>query len=221
MAYTSPNAPAVVDVLGTWLLSILDGQRRYAQVTGLRGDEVAPQILGIKKIISDESLRRALAHRAPNQLRRCREEERIRRAAQLTRRTMCMDRALAESVQEALHSPWILDCDTTIKVLHGHQDGAEVSYNPKKPGRPSHVLHTYWIGNLRLVLEVEVMNGKAHAPQHSLPRLRALLEDLPPEQRPALARGDNAFGNERVMVEMEDLDQGYLFKLRQTPGSSA
>jgi len=52
MAYTSPNAPEVVDVLGTWLLSILDGQRRYAHVTGLRGDEVAPQILGMKKIIS-------------------------------------------------------------------------------------------------------------------------------------------------------------------------
>ena len=30
MDYTSPNAPKVVDVLGTWLLSILDGQRRYA-----------------------------------------------------------------------------------------------------------------------------------------------------------------------------------------------
>jgi len=60
MDYTSPNAPRVVDVLGTWLLSILDGQRRYAHVAGLRGDEVAPQILGMNKIISDESLRRAL-----------------------------------------------------------------------------------------------------------------------------------------------------------------
>ena len=62
MAYTSPNAPEVVDVLGTWLLSILDGQWRYAHVTGLRGDEVAPEILGMNKILSDESLRRALAH---------------------------------------------------------------------------------------------------------------------------------------------------------------
>lgn len=218
MAYTSPNAPAVVDVLGTWLLSILDGQRRYAHVTGLRGDEVAPQILGMNKIISDESLRRALAHLAPNQPRRCGEEERIRRTAQRKRSTVWMDRALGESVQEALNTPWILDCDTTIKVLYGHQDGAEVSYNPKKPGRPSHVLHTYWIGNVRLVLDVEVKNGKAHAPQHGLPRLRALLEGLPSKQRPALVRGDNAFGNERVMAEMEDLDQGYLFKLRQTAG---
>ena len=31
MGYTSPNAPAVVDVLGTWLLSILDGQRRVCR----------------------------------------------------------------------------------------------------------------------------------------------------------------------------------------------
>ncbi|MDZ4314421.1 MAG: hypothetical protein U0989_06605 [Azonexus sp.] len=61
MAYTSPNAPTVRDVLGTWLLSILDGQRRYAHVTGLRGDAVAPQILGMNKIVSDESLRRSLA----------------------------------------------------------------------------------------------------------------------------------------------------------------
>ena len=57
MSYTSPNAPAVVDVLGTWRLSILDGQRRYAHVTGLRGDEVAQEILGMKKVVSDESLR--------------------------------------------------------------------------------------------------------------------------------------------------------------------
>ena len=218
MAYTSPNAPAVVDVLGTWMLSILDGQRRYAQVTGLRGDEVAPQMLGMRKIISDESLRRALAHLAPNQPKRCSDAERAARAAQLERSTAWMDTALAESVHEALTTPWILDGDTSIKVLYGHQDGAEVSYNPKKPGRPSHVLHTYWIGNVRLVLDVEVKNGKAHAPRHGLPRLRALLEALSPEQRPALVRGDCAFGNDRVMAEMEDLEQSYLFKLRQTPG---
>ncbi|WP_396957610.1 hypothetical protein [Nitrosomonas sp.] len=34
--------------------------------------------------------------------------------------------------------PWILDIDTKIKPLYGKQEGAVVSYNPKKPGRPSH-----------------------------------------------------------------------------------
>jgi len=218
MAYTSPNAPAVVDVLGTWLLSILDGQRRYAHVTGLRGDEVAPEILGMNKIVSDESLRRALAHLAPSQSKRCGEEERAARAAQLAKSTEWMDMALSESVREALRTPWILDIDTTIKLLFGHQAGAEISYNPTKPGRPSHTLHTYWSGNLRLVLDVEVQGGKAHAAKHSLPRLRRLIERLPPEERPSLVRGDNAFGNEHVMAEMEEIEQPYLFKLRQTAG---
>ena len=65
MVYTSANAPTEEDVLGTWLLSILDGQWRYAHVAGLRGDTVVQQILGMRKIISDDSLRRALAHLAP------------------------------------------------------------------------------------------------------------------------------------------------------------
>jgi hypothetical protein len=56
LTYTSPNAPAIVDILGTWLLSILDGQRRYAHICGLRGDEMAPQILGMSKIVSVDRL---------------------------------------------------------------------------------------------------------------------------------------------------------------------
>ena len=92
MDYTSPNAPKVVDVLGTWLLSILDGQRRYAHVAGLRGDEVAPQILGMNKIISDESLRRALAHLAPAPCKYGSEEERAARAIQLAKSTAWMDK---------------------------------------------------------------------------------------------------------------------------------
>lgn len=218
MAYTSPNAPDVVDVLGTWLLSILDGQRRYAHVAGLRGDEVAPQILGMNKIVSDESLRRALAHLAPNQPKRCDEEERAAREAQLAKSAAWMDAALSESTREALRTAWILDADTTVKLLYGHQAGAEIGYNPTKPGRPSHTLHTYWIGNIRMVLDVEVQSGKASAAKHSLPRLRLLIERLAPEERPALVRGDNAFGNEGVMSEMEAIEQRYLFKLRQTAG---
>jgi len=218
IAYSSPNAPEVRDVLGTWLLSILDGQRRYAHVTGLRGDAVAPQILGMSKIVSDESLRRALAHLGPSVGERCAQEERARREAQLAKSTAWMDKALDESTREALRSAWILDCDTTIKPLYGHQDGAEVSYNPKKPGRPSHAIHTYWVGNVRLVLDAEVQSGKAHAAKHSMPRLRKLLEGLPPEDRPRLVRGDCAFGNDNVIGEMERIEQAYLFKLRQSAG---
>jgi hypothetical protein len=72
----------------------------------------------------------------------------------------------------------------------------------------------YLISNVRLVLDVEVQSGKSHAAKHSLPRLRQLIERLAAEKRPALVRGDSAFGNEGVMTEMEQINQRYLFKLR-------
>ncbi len=144
LTYTNPNAPAIVDILGTWLLSILDGQRRYAHICELRGDEVAPQILGMSKIVSDESLRRALGALAPCTPKRCDEVQRTACAVQLLKSTLWMDSALNESTREALCTPWILDVDTTVKLLYGHQAGAEIGYNPVRPGRPSHTLHTYW-----------------------------------------------------------------------------
>lgn len=219
MNYTSPNAPSVEDVLGTLLLSILDGQRRYAHVAGLRGDAVVQELLGMTKIISDDSLRRALAHLAPTVVGPYDEAELAARQAQLDRGLAWMDEQLFESVQEALSTPWILDVDPTVKPLYGRQDGAEVGYNPRKRGRPSHVIHTYWISAVRLVLHAEVQSGKATAGTYSLPGLRSLLARLTPAQRPTLVRGDCGLGNENVMGELEEIKQAHLFKLRQTPGT--
>lgn len=79
---------------------------------------------------------------------------------------------------------------TTVKPLYGHQEGAELGYNPRKPGRPSHNYHTYFIGSLRLILSVEVHGGKQHAGRHSMPGLWALLDGLPAVCRPRLIRGE-------------------------------
>ena len=48
---------------------------------------------------------------------------------------------------------------------------------------------------MRLVLDAEVQEGTATAAKYSLPRLITLILALPPEKRPRLVRGDNAFGN--------------------------
>lgn len=218
LRYTSPNAPALVDVLGTWMLSILDGHCRYAHVGALRGDGVAPGILGMNKIIGDDSLRRALAAIAPAPDTRHTPEQSAQQQKQQALAVQWMKDQLKHSIAQATSTPWILDCDTTIKVLYGKQDGAEVSYNPHKPGRPSHAIHTYWVGNLRLVLDAQLEPGNRHSPVHARPGLRALLEGLGPEQRPKLVRGDCAFGSEGEMSALEEMGQPYLFKLRQSPG---
>ncbi len=88
-----------------------------------------------------------------------------------------------------------------------------VSYTPSKPGRPSHTYHSYMIGGLRLMLEVEVGPGNQHTPKHSAPDLWALLDRLGPGRQPALLRGDNAWGVEDVMREAEQRRLPYLFRL--------
>ena len=106
LSYSSPNAPRVEDVLGTLFLAALSGMRRYSHINGLRADGVAPGFLGMNKIVSDDSLSRALG---------------------------AMDEARAEAwlssqfdhvLAPLLGTPWILDIDTTLKPLYGQQEGA-------------------------------------------------------------------------------------------------
>ena len=200
LTYTSGNSSQMRDVLGTWFLSILAGHHRYAHITGLRGDGVSPQLLGMRKIVSEDALRRALARMSADQSRNWLRPQ------------------LLASVEAALGTPWILDIDTTIKTLFGKQSGADVSYNPHKPGRPSHALHTYFVSPLRMVLDVVVSPGKEHTAAHARPGLSDLLDSLSPENLPALVRGDCGFGNEPFIAELETRGQPYLFKLRQTSG---
>ena len=184
LSYASGIASHKRDVLGTWFLSILAGHHRYSHITALRCDGVSPQILGMSKIVSEDTLRRALARMSADQSRDW-----------LRPQLLC-------SVQAALNSPWILDIDTTIKTLFGKQSGAEVSYNPHKPGRPSHALHTYFVSNLRMVLDVVVSPGKQHSAAHARPGLSDVLDRLDKPQLPVLVRGDCGFGNEPFIVEL-------------------
>ena len=127
LEFTSNNAPSKRDVLGTLLLSILSGHKRYAHATTIRADQVNPQLLGMKKVVSEDSLRRALLA--------LKEEESV----------TWLQNQLNYCYEQLLNEPWILDVDVTVKPLYGKQEGAVVGYNPKKPGRPSHTYHTYWL----------------------------------------------------------------------------
>jgi hypothetical protein len=200
LRYTSPNAPSVRDVLGTSVLAILSGACRYAHVTALRGDQVNPQGLGMEKVVSEDSLRRAF------------QDEDATALAQW------QTQALLETYAPALNQPWIADLDVTVKPIYGHQEGAEVGYNPHKPGRPSHAYHTVFLRTLRVALDVEVHPGKEHAAAHGLDNLWRLWDRLAPAQRAWLICGDAGFGNERIMIQCEERQQNYLFRQRSTKG---
>jgi len=180
------------------MLSVLAGHRRYSHVTAIRCDGVNPELLGMNKVISEDSLRRALA------------------AIPEAEGVSWLESRLNESVAPLLEVPWILDIDTTVKPLYGKQEGAVVSYNPKKPGRPSHSYHTYLMAGTRLIVGAEVRAGNEHTGSHGLPGLLKVLDDLPAHRRPKIARGDCGFGSDTLMKPLEEREQGYLFKLKLT-----
>ena len=196
--YTSPNAPKKRDVLGTAMLSILSGHKRYAHIAALRCDNVLPELLGMNKIVSEDAVRRAFA------------------AIDEDEGGVWLRRHLDYCTSPLLAEPWILDIDTTVKPLYGHQEGAVVGYNPKKPGRPSHSYHTYSMADARLVFDVDVVAGNEHTSKHFAPGLWALLDRIPRDLWPTLLRGDCGFGNEPIMNEAEQRGLAYLFKLRLT-----
>ncbi|MEO5377479.1 MAG: hypothetical protein H7832_06825 [Magnetococcus sp. DMHC-6] len=71
-----------------------------------------------------------------------------------------------------------MDIDTTVKHLYGKQEGAEVGYNSKKPGHPSHTYHSYLVSGLRLVLDAEVLAGDQSHAKYTIPGLERLLDEL-------------------------------------------
>jgi len=195
---SSPNALSNRDVLGTLLLSVLAGHRRYAHIASLRCDPVNPALLGMERVMAEDSVRRCLA--------------KIEEAKGLA----WLQGHLDFCVGPLLGEPWVLDMDSTIKPLYGHQEGAEVGYNPGKHGRPSHCYHTYILSSLRLVLRVDVVPGNQHNVAHALDGLWHLLSHLGPGRRPTLLRGATSWGIEAVMSRAEQQHLDYLFRLRMT-----
>lgn len=194
--YVGPNGSPTADILGTWFLSILSGHRRYAHITALRADGVLPDLLGMNRIVSEDTVRRGLSaiEDVPGQ-------------------AWC-EKHLDASVWPLLSAPWIMDIDVTVKPLFGHQEGAEIGYNPTKPGRPSHTYHSYIMAGLRLVLDVNVEAGNKSQANTTLPGLLELLERMPADKRPRCVRGDCGFGQDATMRALEDRKIAYLFKLK-------
>lgn len=205
LCYLSNNAPKKRDVLGTILLSVLEGHSRYAHMSSLANAELDAQTLGMEKIPCEDSIRTGLGKLtgADGSIDGSATEDWLRD---------CFDRLCAG----CLDVPWVLDIDVTVKPLYGKQEGAVLGYNPAKPGRPSHAYHSFWVGHLRLCLGVQVRPGNETSGSFGLEPLMQWLERTPRARWPEFVRGDIGYGTQTWMLELEARGLSYLFKLKQS-----
>jgi hypothetical protein len=164
---------------------------------------VLPGLLGIERLRSEDSVRRAFANQDEDAL------------------TLWIDTQTAKTYDALLEHDWALDLDATVKTLYGRQEEARVGYNPAKPGRPSHVYQVMVLAAAKLVLNVDVQPGNQTASAYIQPTLWGWLEARDRKQWPTFVRGDIAHGNERMMAGCEERRLPYLFKLRQSKGVAA
>ena len=171
--------------MGTILLSILCGHRRYAHINGVRGDGINPGLLGIGGTVSEDAVRLGIG--------------RIDETAGLN----WLSNQILGSISPVLSLPWILDIDVTVKPLYGHQQGAEIGYNRRNRVAPVTSFHSYFIANLRISLGVEVRPGNEHATARGLPGLWNMLEKLSRHQWPTFILGECGYGSESIMLKCE------------------
>ena len=198
MKLKSNNAPEVRDLIATVMVSMVNGATRFRHFDRLHGDTATAELFGIERFMSCDSVRRNFA-------------------------SIPEDKALPWAWRENLHllqdvlaEDYIADLDPTVKPLYGRQEGAELGYNPSKPGRPSHCYHTLCIAKLRLPLAVVVHPGNETSGTHSRSMLTEYLLFVSAVKKPRLVRGDVSFGNESVVGDCEAADVRYLFKVKRS-----
>jgi hypothetical protein len=193
----SPNAAPVYDVVQSFALTALIDGRRFAHVQRLREDPSVTQLFGMQTVVSDDTIRRFFA-----QLDETTSAEWVAHAAQP------LWRALPERL--------ILDWDSTVQSKYGHQEGAELGYNPHKPGRRSfHPLVAVAAGT-RLAVSYHFRAGDTV----TATQWEASMQDAQRWLGPRsvwLNRGDLGLGHEKVMAWHEQAHRPrFLFKLKLT-----
>jgi hypothetical protein len=111
----------------------------------------------------------------------------------------------------------IFDMDSTVLVLYGKQEMANIGYNPKKRGRPSYhplvcfngITKDYWHGELR--------PGDAHTAAGVLDFLKASFAKVPPSVKVIIIRADKGFYDHKTVEYLESENVLFTIVARLTP----
>jgi hypothetical protein len=195
---TSPNAAPVSDVLQSFMLTALTDGRRFSHIERMREDPTIPELFGMEAVVGDDTVRRFFKSVDPGL-----------GAEWIARHAKPMWGALPETI--------VLDWDSTVQPKYGHQEGAEVGYNPGKPGRRSYHPLLAVVSRTRLCPIYRFRSGNTvSATQWE--EAMADAERWLGERKVSLNRGDLGFGHDAIMAwhEAAPARPKFLFKLKLT-----
>jgi Transposase DDE domain group 1 len=205
LRYPRPNQRYSLSQMTLALLyPILLGLGRIETGSFLRFDSTFQYLTGLPSFPDPQSLRRFLA-RAPANYR-----EQLRRVNDQLQRGF---------VHWPEHrSRLILDLDSTVVTVFGHQEQAEVGYNPRYRGKRSYNPLLCLEANSSLLWDTELRAGNAGTWAGSVELLASCFESLPPDIRELRVRADAGFGFGPVLDILEARPAQYAVVARMTTG---
>jgi hypothetical protein len=194
---------SVSQMLLALIYPIILGLDRIETASLLRGNGTFQYLTGLQSFPDPQTLRRFLLN-APAHLR-----EQLHRAN---------DRLLQRFIHLPDHrSRLVFDLDSTVLTVFGHQEGAEVGYNPRYRGKRSYDPLLCLEANSSFLWDVELRRGDAGTWTGSEELLACCFHSTPSEIRELRVRADAGFGYEPVLEMLEARPAAYAVVARMTP----
>lgn len=112
----------------------------------------------------------------------------------------------------------ILDLDSSVLTVFGHQEGAEVGYNPRYRGKRSYDPLLCLEANSAFLWDTELRPGNAGTWEGSPELLASCFLSLPADIRELRVRADAGFGFDPVLTMLEQRHAQYAVVARMTGG---
>ena len=182
---------------------IILGLDRIETASLLRANGTFQYLTGLQSFPDPQTLRRFLLN-APAHLR-----EQLHRAN---------DRLLQRFIHLPEHrSRLIFDLDSTVLTVFGHQEGAEVGYNPRYRGKRSYDPLLCVEANSSFLWDVELRSGDAGTWAGSEELLACCFHSTPSNIRELRVRADAGFGYGPVLDMLEARPAQYAVVARMIP----
>ena len=194
---------SVSQMLLALIYPIVLGLDRIETSSLLRSNGTFQYLTGLPSFPDPQTLRRFMLN-APAHLR-----EQLHRAN---------DRALERFIHLPDHrSRLILDLDSSVVTVFGHQQGAAVGYNPRYRGKRSYDPLLCLEANSSFLWDVELRRGDAGTWAGSEELLACCFLSIPSDIRELRVRADAGFGYGPVLDMLEARPAQYTVVARMTP----
>ena len=182
---------------------IVLGLDRIETASFLRSNGTFQYLTGLPSFPDPQTLRRFLFH-APERF-----WEQLHRIN---------DRLLQTFIHLPDHrSRLIFDLDSTVVTVFGHQDGAEVGYNPRYRGKRSYNPLLCMEANSSYLWDAELRRGNAGTWDSTPELLATCFANVPADIRQVRVRADAGFGLNPVFDALESHSAEYAVVARMTP----